>query len=181
MGHCLDLGVAGADDCRVQHNGGRRRPKVGHRRQTRQEISRNSALVKDHPVMTSHAKKANDKLRQFALGRSRNPLTKSEPKTIRSIGGVNQQAVSTFHLAEEDSMTTLGRSKTICLLAFGMLIFTSNSCSQKRSAAPEKTATTNAEQIAKTYGLDSFGQIEAIRYTWNAQFPRVNLSHSWVW
>ena len=54
-------------------------------------------------------------------------------------------------------MTTLGRSKTICFLAFGMLIFTANSCSQKRSAAPEKTSTTNAEQIAKTYGLDSFG------------------------
>ncbi len=78
-------------------------------------------------------------------------------------------------------MTTLGRSKTICFLAFGMLIFTANSCSQKRSAVPEKTATTNAEQIAKTYGLDSFGQIEAIRYTWNAQFTGVNLSHSWVW
>src|SRR5260370_21558886 len=93
----------------------------------------------------------------------------------------NQQAGSTFHLAEEDSMTTLGRSKTIRFLAFGMLIFIANSCSQKHSAVPEKTATTNAEQIAKTYGLDSFGQIEAIRYTWNAQFPGVNLSHSWGW
>src|SRR6267154_5662256 len=115
--------------------------------------------------MMSQAKKANDKLGQFALGLSRNTLTRSAPKTIRSMR-VNQQAVSTFHLAEEDSMTTLGRSKTICFLAFGMLIFTANSCSQKRSAVPEKTATTNAEQIAKTYGLDSFGQIEAIRYTW---------------
>ena len=47
-------------------------------------------------------------------------------------------------------MTTFCRSKTICFLAFGMLIFTANSCSQKRSAAPEKTSTTNAEQIAKT-------------------------------
>src|SRR5258708_24285086 len=117
--------------------------------------------------MKSQAKKANDKLRQFALGRSRNTLTKSAPKTIRSIGGVNQQAVSTFHLAEEDSMTTLGRSKTIFFLAFGMLIFTANSCSQKRSAVPEKTATTNADQIAKTYDLDSFGHIGAIRYTVN--------------
>src|SRR5712664_70450 len=40
---------------------------------------------KDHPVMTSQAKKANDKLGQFALGLSRNTLTKSAPKTIRSI------------------------------------------------------------------------------------------------
>ncbi len=37
------------------------------------------------------------------------------------------------------------------------------------------------EQMAKTYGLDSFGQIEAIRYTWNAQFPGVNLSRTWTW
>ena len=37
------------------------------------------------------------------------------------------------------------------------------------------------EQIVKTYGLDSFGQVEAIRYTWNGQLPGVNLSHSWEW
>jgi hypothetical protein len=38
-----------------------------------------------------------------------------------------------------------------------------------------------SEQIAKTYGLDSFGQIEAIRYAFNAQRPGVDVSHSWVW
>jgi len=37
------------------------------------------------------------------------------------------------------------------------------------------------EQMAKTYGLDSFGQIEAIRYMWNAQFPGVSLSRTWTW
>src|SRR6266849_9571631 len=78
-------------------------------------------------------------------------------------------------------MKKLCRSKTIRFLVVGVLLFAANSCSQKRSSVPEKTATTNAEQIARTYGLDSFGQIEAIRYTWNAQFPGVNLSHSWVW
>ncbi len=76
-------------------------------------------------------------------------------------------------------MTTLGRSKTISFLAFGVLIFTANSCSQKRSAVPEQTARTNAEQIARTYGLDSFDQIDAIRYTFNA--PAANLSRSWEW
>jgi len=76
-------------------------------------------------------------------------------------------------------MTTLGRSKTISFLAFGVLIFTANSCSQKRSAVPEQTAKINAEQIAKTYGLDSFDQIDAIRYTFNV--PGVNLSRSWEW
>ena len=76
-------------------------------------------------------------------------------------------------------MTTLGRSKTISFLAFGVLIFTADSCSQKRSAVPEQTARTNAEQIARTYGLDSFDQIDAIRYTFNA--PAANLSRSWEW
>ena len=78
-------------------------------------------------------------------------------------------------------MKKLGRSKTIRFLIFGVLVFAATSCLQKRSAVPEHSATTNAEQIAKTYGLDSFGQIEAIRYTWNAQFPGVNISRSWEW
>jgi hypothetical protein len=76
-------------------------------------------------------------------------------------------------------MTKLDRSKTIRFLAFGVLIFTANSCSQKRSPNPEQAAKTNAEQIAKTYGLDSFDQIDAIRYTFTV--PGVNLSRSWEW
>jgi hypothetical protein len=35
------------------------------------------------------------------------------------------------------------------------------------------------EQLAKTYGLDSFGQIEAIRYTFN--LPAFKISRTWVW
>ena len=68
-------------------------------------------------------------------------------------------------------------------MAFTVLtvVVAANSCAQKRSSVAEQTAKINAEQIAKTYGLDSFGQIETIRYTWNAQFPGVNVSHSWVW
>jgi hypothetical protein len=38
-----------------------------------------------------------------------------------------------------------------------------------------------AEQMAKTYGLDSFGQIEGIRYTVNAEFPGVERSRMWEW
>jgi hypothetical protein len=37
------------------------------------------------------------------------------------------------------------------------------------------------EQIAKTYGLDSFGQVEAIRYTWNAERSEGSVSRSWIW
>jgi hypothetical protein len=37
------------------------------------------------------------------------------------------------------------------------------------------------EQIAKVYGLDSFGQIETIRYTWNIEAPGFNVSNKWEW
>jgi hypothetical protein len=70
-------------------------------------------------------------------------------------------------------MTKLRRSMTIVCLFLGVLVLAPNSWAQKRPPI--------LEQIAKTYGLDSFGQIDAIRYTWNAQFPGVNLSRSWVW
>jgi hypothetical protein len=37
------------------------------------------------------------------------------------------------------------------------------------------------EKLAQTYGLESFGQIEAIRYTFNVQSPGRDLSRSWIW
>src|SRR5216684_8408134 len=70
-------------------------------------------------------------------------------------------------------MTTLGRSTTIRCLFFGVLVLAATSWAQTRPRI--------AEQIARTYGLDSFSKIEAIRYTFNAQLPGVNLSRSWVW
>jgi len=38
-----------------------------------------------------------------------------------------------------------------------------------------------AEQMAKTYGLDAFGKIEKIRYTFNLEFPGVKLARTWEW
>src|SRR5712675_412420 len=70
-------------------------------------------------------------------------------------------------------MTNPGRVTMIRLLTFGVLVLAPNSWAQKRPPI--------LEQIAKTYGIDSFGQIDAIRYTWNAQFPGVNVSRSWIW
>jgi hypothetical protein len=69
-------------------------------------------------------------------------------------------------------MTKSGRSMKIRCLVFGMLAL---------ATSRAQTRPPIAEQIAKTYGLDSFGQIEAIRYTWNAEFPSASISHSWVW
>src|SRR5262245_25326624 len=70
-------------------------------------------------------------------------------------------------------MTPLGRSTTIRCLLFGVLVLAATSWAQTRPPI--------VEQLAKTYGLDAFGQIEAIRYTFNAEFPGVNVSRSWVW
>ncbi|MFY9986885.1 MAG: hypothetical protein WAK31_19150 [Chthoniobacterales bacterium] len=38
-----------------------------------------------------------------------------------------------------------------------------------------------AEEMAKTYGLDSWDQIEGIRYTFNLEFPGVKVARSWEW
>jgi hypothetical protein len=70
-------------------------------------------------------------------------------------------------------MTKLARSTAIRGLFFGVLVLAATSWAQTRPRI--------AEQISKTYGLDSFGKIQAIRYTFNAQLPGVNLSRSWVW
>jgi hypothetical protein len=68
----------------------------------------------------------------------------------------------------------MSRLNVIRLLAFTvLLILPATSGAQQRPPI--------AGQMAKTYGLDSFGQIEAIRYTWNAELPGVQLSHRWEW
>jgi hypothetical protein len=37
-------------------------------------------------------------------------------------------------------------------------------------------------KIAKTYGIDSWDKVEAIRYTWNGEIPGLfKLSHAWEW
>lgn len=70
-------------------------------------------------------------------------------------------------------------SKSSCrslihLLAFAVLVLAPNSWAQNRPPI--------LEQIAKTYGLDSYGQIEAIRYTWNAEITGLfKAAHSWEW
>lgn len=71
-------------------------------------------------------------------------------------------------------MTNVGRLTVVRLLPLSvLLILPATSGAQQRAPI--------AEQIAKAYGLDSFGQIEGIRYTWNAQFPGVSVSDSWEW
>jgi hypothetical protein len=74
-----------------------------------------------------------------------------------------------------EARSQISRLDVIRLLAFSaLLILPASSMAQQSPPI--------AEQIAKTYGLDSFGQIEAIRYTWNAEFPGGHqLSQKWEW
>ena len=58
------------------------------------------------------------------------------------------------------------------LLAFGMLLV----LPEVSRAEPSQSI---AEQIGKTYGIDSFGQIEAIRFTWNRELSGAKISLKW--
>lgn len=68
-------------------------------------------------------------------------------------------------------MAKLGRLTTISFLVFGVLALA--------GATEAQTKPPIAEQIAKAYGLDSFGQIDAIRYTFN--IPGFKVSRTWTW
>ena len=71
-------------------------------------------------------------------------------------------------------MTQLRRRWMICLLAVAVLILVPRSWAQNRAPI--------IDQIAKAYGLDSYDQVEAIRYTWNVDIPGLfKGSHKWEW
>jgi hypothetical protein len=71
-------------------------------------------------------------------------------------------------------MTHLSRPDAIRFLAFGaLLILPAISAAQQLPPI--------AEQMAKTYGLDSFDRIEAIRYTFNLDAPGLQFHRTWEW
>jgi hypothetical protein len=70
-------------------------------------------------------------------------------------------------------MTKASRVPVIGVLFIGML------CPPARVSAQQRSAI--ADKIAKAHGIDSFGQIDAIRYTFNIDAGALKLSRSWVW
>lgn len=71
-------------------------------------------------------------------------------------------------------MTKSSRRLMTYLLAFSVLVLAPNSWAQNRPPI--------LEQIAKAYGLDSFGKVEAIRYTWNGEITGLfKIAHVWEW
>jgi hypothetical protein len=72
-----------------------------------------------------------------------------------------------FQMRSEKRFNVVGLLAVVILLIF--------------PATSRAQQTPIAERIAKTYGLDSFGQIEAIRYTWNVDAPGRKISRTWEW
>src|ERR1700739_2180828 len=74
----------------------------------------------------------------------------------------------------EPSMTKLTRSTMILCLFVGLLVLVSNSWAQQRAPI--------LDQVAKTYGIDSWDKVEAIRYTWNIEITGLfKVAHKWEW
>ncbi len=69
---------------------------------------------------------------------------------------------------------TNSRARVVRLLGLAVLALAATCWAQAQKPAI-------AEQIAKTYGVDSWGQVEAIRYTWHAQFLGVDVARAWTW
>ena len=72
-------------------------------------------------------------------------------------------------------MKNASRATMIGLLAVASLLLATTSRAQARPPIVEK--------MAKAYGIDSWGQIEGIRFTWNIDLPALNrkASHKWEW
>ena len=69
-------------------------------------------------------------------------------------------------------MTNLSRFPVLRLSAFSVLCVVPAICAAEQRAPI-------AEEIGEAYGVNSFGEVEAIRYTFN--IPEFKLSRSWVW
>src|SRR4051812_17419679 len=73
-------------------------------------------------------------------------------------------------------MINLRRFDAIRIFALSALLLTPSVLSWAQQRPPI------AEKMAKTHGLDSFGQVEGIRYTFNVARPDGNnVARSWEW
>jgi hypothetical protein len=71
-------------------------------------------------------------------------------------------------------MTTAKRLDVTSLLAVSMVLSFPAICGAQQLPPV-------AEQMAKTYGLDSFGEVEGIRYTWSYTSSKSKISRTFEW
>jgi hypothetical protein len=71
-------------------------------------------------------------------------------------------------------MRKLSCCSMIRVLGSAVLILAATSWAQTRPAI--------VDQIAKVYGVDSWGQVDAVRYTWNGEITGLfKVSRTWTW
>ena len=71
-------------------------------------------------------------------------------------------------------MRDASRLTMMGFLLCGVLVLAPNSLAQQRAPI--------LDQVAKTYGIDSWDKVEAIRYTWNAEITGLfKAAHKWEW
>jgi hypothetical protein len=71
-------------------------------------------------------------------------------------------------------MNVLRGHSMLRLVGFAVLLITSTSWAQQRAPILEK--------VAKTYGIDSWDKVDAIRYTWNGEITGLfKISRTWEW
>ena len=74
---------------------------------------------------------------------------------------------------------TAARNESSCLHLFFLLAFSTLLALPTASRAED---TPIAQEIGKTFGIDSFGQIEGMRYTWNVELPNGHtITNKWEW
>jgi len=73
----------------------------------------------------------------------------------------------------------LARNENSRLHLFFLLAFSALLALPTTSKAAD---TVTAQEVAKTFGIDSFSQIEGMRYTWNLELPNgQTISNKWEW
>src|SRR5260370_20559024 len=86
------------------------------------------------------------------------------PNEIHASSDLCTSSKRTFvSFTKERSMTKLRRSMTICCLFLGVLFLAGHFRAQMRPPI--------VEQLAKTYGLDSYEQVQSTRHTVTLQLP----------
>src|SRR6185437_2012031 len=90
-----------------------------------------------------------------------------------SIGGIRMAE----RTASAEKLVILAMAGAAAFWATAMPVAPANAQSAARSLAQQRPPI--AEKMAKTFGLNSFGEVEGIRYTFNVEHPGGTLSRSW--
>jgi hypothetical protein len=71
-------------------------------------------------------------------------------------------------------MRSVRRFTLMSILLCGVLVLARNSSAQQRAPI--------LDQVAKTFGVDSWDKVEAVRYTWNGEITGLfKTAHKWEW